>query len=102
MTMTVNYNGSANRALNHFSQNVVARSKSPAKVASGIKINSAADAPKFNHHMRPTAVSDNKTVTLYHRRLDVSDARQYQEQGAKIADGISVKEEYSSILSLLG
>ena len=41
--MTVNYNGSANRALNHLGKNDKARSKSLAKVASGMKINSAAD-----------------------------------------------------------
>ena len=43
MAMTVRYNGSANRALSHIDKNSKARSKSLAKVASGMKINSAAD-----------------------------------------------------------
>ena len=52
--------------------------------------------PKFNHHMRLAVDLDNKIVTLYdHRRFDVSNSPyNYQEQGTKIADGISFKEEY--------
>lgn len=52
--------------------------------------------PKFNHHMLLVVDLDNQTVTIYdHRRFDVSNPPyNYQEQGAKIADGISFKEEY--------
>lgn len=52
-------------------------------------------APKFNHHMRLAADVDNKIITLYdHRRFDVTNPPyHYQEQGAKIADGISFTEE---------
>ncbi|MBQ3336620.1 MAG: hypothetical protein IJG80_04370 [Selenomonadaceae bacterium] len=46
--------------------------------------------------MRLAVDLDNKIVTLYdHRRFDVSNSPyNYQEQGTKIADGISFKEEY--------
>lgn len=43
MTMTVRYNGTANRALSHTNKNNKASSKALAKLASGLKINSAAD-----------------------------------------------------------
>ena len=43
MTMTVRYNGSANRALSHADKNNKARSKALGKLSSGLKINSAAD-----------------------------------------------------------
>ena|GEM_PF-4718580 len=50
---------------------------------------------KFNHHMRLAVDPDNKIVTLYdHRRFDVSGYPEYQEMGAKIADGISFKDDY--------
>ena len=43
MTMTVRYNGSANRALAYADKNNKYGSKALAKLASGLKINSAAD-----------------------------------------------------------
>ena len=43
MAMTVRYNGSTNRALSHVNKNDKARSKAQAKLASGMKINSAGD-----------------------------------------------------------
>ena len=53
------------------------------------------DDPKYNHHMRFAVDPDTKIVTLYdHRRVDVSGYPDYQEMGAKIADGISFKEDY--------
>ncbi|MBQ3450732.1 MAG: hypothetical protein IJG32_00495 [Selenomonadaceae bacterium] len=45
--------------------------------------------------MRFAVDPDTKIVTLYdHRRADVSGYPDYQEMGAKIADGISFKEDY--------
>lgn len=51
------------------------------------------DDSKFNHHMRIAADLSNNTITLYdHRRFDVSQSPyDYQERGAKIADGTSFK-----------
>ncbi len=43
MTMTVRYNGSANRALAHTDKNDKVRSKALGKITSGLKINSAVD-----------------------------------------------------------
>ena len=50
---------------------------------------------KFNHHIRLAADLDNNILTVYdHRRFNVNkEPYNYQEQGAKIADGISFKEE---------
>lgn len=54
------------------------------------------DDPKFNHHMRLAVDPATQVVTLYdHRRFDVSrPPYNYQEKGAKIADGISFKDAY--------
>lgn len=54
------------------------------------------DNPKFNHHMRLAADLDKNIITLYdHRRFDVSKPPyNYQQRGAKIADGVAFKEEY--------
>ena len=54
------------------------------------------DDLKFNHHMRLAADLDKKILTIYdHRRFDVSKPPyDYQENGAKIADGVAFKEDY--------
>ena len=53
------------------------------------------DDPKFNHHMRLAADPDTQVVTVYdHRRFNVSYYPNLQEKGAKIADGISFKDDY--------
>lgn len=50
--------------------------------------------PKFNHHFRIAADPDSGIVTLYdHRRYSVnSSSYDYQEMGAKIADGFALKD----------
>lgn len=55
------------------------------------------DDKKYNHHMRLAVDSQNKILTIYdHRRFNVSQPPYvYQEQGAKIADGVSFKEDYA-------
>ena len=71
MAMTVRYNGSANRALNHLGKNGKARSKAPAKVASGMKINSASDdASSFSisSRMRVKLRSLDRDAQLHRRR----------------------------------
>ena len=53
------------------------------------------DNQKLNHHLRLAADLDNNTLTVYdHRRFNVNkEPYDYQERGAKIADGVSFKEE---------
>lgn len=55
------------------------------------------DDKKYNHHMRFAVDSQNKILTIYdHRRFNVKNPPYaYQEQGAKIADGVSFKEDYA-------
>lgn len=53
---------------------------------------------KFNHHMRLAADYNKNTLTIYdHRRFNVNRSPyQYQQMGAKIADGVSFKEVYEN------
>ncbi len=52
---------------------------------------------KYNHHLRLAADYDKKILTVYdHRRFNVSQPPyDYQEKGAKIADGVAFKEDYA-------
>ena len=51
------------------------------------------EGSSLNHHMRIAADPDNKTITLYdRRRYDVSYYPDYQQMGAKVADGVAFED----------